>query len=179
MFRATNLSFRLASLGLIILSFSLCAFLIIVDAGIGNTPYETSDTLGRKMGFNDPLSPEHYRIIISNFRMGTLLTPVYAYAWILLSMHVLGGWFVWHLERVTSRGFRWFFGLQGLLFPMGWFGFLSLPLTVLFVAQGKLDREGIIDVPFITLTAQPIWIATAMAILAASWIGAARPGVRT
>jgi hypothetical protein len=122
------------------------------------------------MGFNDPLSLEHYRVLVSNFRFQSLLAPAYAYTWWLSAMHAMGGWLLYNAGRLNLPHIRWFFGLQVVLFPMGWLGFLLLPSTLLSIAKGTFDREGFIDVPFIALTAHPIWIGTAMIILAMSWV---------
>src|SRR4051812_45035368 len=76
--KSTNRYRRNVALGLVAVSFAVCVLIIVATAGIWNTPYETADSTGRRMGFNDPLSPEHYRIAFSNFRFSTLLAPAYA-----------------------------------------------------------------------------------------------------
>jgi len=167
--------FRNAAIALITFSFALCVLIILADVGIANTPYETTDSAGRSMGFNDPLSLEHYRILLSNFRFGTLLAPAYAYTWFLLAMHGVGVWLLFRVERVKLLRIRVFFALQGVLFPIGWLGFAALPFTIRSMLNGTFDREGIIDIPFIAVTAHPLWIATAMAIVAISWRGSLRP----
>ena len=48
-------------------SFITCAILVMLRIGIGATPYETTDSLGRAMGFNDRLYPDHYFIMLANF----------------------------------------------------------------------------------------------------------------
>ncbi len=160
---------RKAALALIIVSFLLCTFVIIADVGIHNTPSETTDSAGRTMGFNDHLSAEHYRIILSHFRFDKLLAPSYAYSGLLLIMHGLGAWLIIRVDGPGLARIRWFFAMQGLLFPIGWLGFLLLPQTVSAIMNRTLDREGMTDIPFIAATAHPIWIATAIIIFAASW----------
>ena len=160
---------RNAALAGIIVSFILSILTVILDVGIWNTPYETRDSHGRPMGFNDPLSAEHYGIIVSNFRVQHLFRPVYAYTWALWIMHALGVGLLWRVGSLGASRVRWFFGLQGALFPVGWLGFLTLPLTVDWILTRTFDREAIIDIPFIATTAHPIWIATAMLIFAVSW----------
>jgi len=151
------------------LSLVFTALVVIADAGIWNTPYETTDSAGHRMGFNDPLSMEHFGIIFSNFRIQKFFGFAYAYSWLLLVMHALGAWLLFRVERLGWRRIRWFFALQGLLFPVGWLGFIALPLMIRWLLNGTFDREAMIDAPFIALTAQPIWIATALAVFAASW----------
>jgi hypothetical protein len=153
------------SFALVVLSFAVCSFVIVAVAGIWNTPFSTTDSAGRAIGFNDRLSPEHYGIMFSNFRIQTLFDSDYFYSWLLLAMHGRGAWLIVRQGDWSPRRIRRFFALQGLLFPLGWIGFLVLPSTIRSIFHGTLDREGIIDVPFIAITAAPIWIATAMTIV--------------
>ncbi len=162
------------ALAFIVLSFILCAFIVAADVGIWNTPYETTDTAGRTMGFNDPLSMEHCRIILSNFRIRKFCELNYAYSWLLLAMHGWGAWLL--LKMDLSRPLiRWFFALQGLIFPLGWLGFLAIAAMARSVLQGTFDRESMVDLPFIALTAHPIWIMAAIAISFAGWIASHLP----
>jgi hypothetical protein len=165
---------RNVAFGLIILSLAFCVLIVVAVVGIGNTPYDAVDRTGARMGFNDHLSLEHYAILFSNFRFQSLLTSAYLYGWLLMAMHVLGGWVLLQTPRLDAPRVRWFFGLQCVLFPAGWFGFFTLPSTIWSIANGTFDREGFIDVPFIALTAHPMWIATAVTILAMSWSGSIR-----
>ena len=165
---------RNSAFGLILVSFALCAVVVAAVVGMSNTPYEVADSTGGRMGFNDPLSLEHYRILFSNFRFQSLFAPAYAYTWLLLAMHGLGGWLLLEAGRLDLPRVRRFFVLQGVLFPVGWLGFLTLPSTIWSITNGTFDREGFIDVPFIALTAHPIWLATAMIIQAMSWSGSIR-----
>ncbi len=159
-----NTNSKTVTLALILMSFALCSFVIVVVAGLWNTPFSTADSAGRTMGFNDQLSPEHYGIIVSNFRVQTLMDLDYLYTWFLLAMHGWGAWLIVRQPNGNLCGLRRFFVVQGLLFPVGWIGFFVLPWTLRSVAEGRLDREGIIDIPFIAITAHPVWIATAMLI---------------
>lgn len=161
--------YAIAASLLVGVSFVVCTVVVITDVGIWNTPYETTHSAGRRMGFNDPLSAEHWGTIFSNFRIQKLLIPAYAYSWLLLAMHGLAAWMLLRVDSLGRPLLRWFFALQGLLFPVGWLGFLALPLMIEWVLNGTFDREAIIDAPFVVLTAQPIWIATAMTIFALSW----------
>lgn len=160
-----NAKLKTISFALVVLSFAVCSFGIVAVSGLCNTPYSTTDSAGRAMGFNDRLSQEHYWIMFSNFRIQTLFDSDYYYGWFLLAMHGWGAWLIVRQGDLNPRRIRRFFALQGLLFPLGWIGFLILPSTIRSICYGTLDREGIIDVPFIALTAAPIWIATAMTIL--------------
>jgi hypothetical protein len=53
---------------------------------------------------------------------------------------------------------RWFIFLQPIVFFWGWFGFWMLPVFVgdmLFLHTS--DREGFVDVPFISIMGQGAW----------------------
>lgn len=159
-----NRPIRWLMLAMIAASFLLCSVVVILDAGLSNTPFETTDGVGHTMGFNDRLFPEHYRIIFSNFGIQALFTPEYYYDLLLLGMHGFGAWMIIRGDASVVRSVRRFFWLQSLVFPAGWIGFLALPETIHCVWNGTMDREGIIDIPFVAFTAQPIWLATAMII---------------
>jgi hypothetical protein len=169
-----GMTLRKAALLLVAVSFALCTAVIVADVGISHTPHETTDSAGRKMGFNDPLSVEHCWIMLSNFRVQKLFAPVYICSWFLLVMHGVAAWLLLRGEPLSRPGVRWFFALQGALFPLGWLGFLALPWIFRSLLKGSFDRETMIDVPFIALTAHPISIATVMTIFAASWSASAR-----
>ena len=50
------------------LTFVFALAVVALDAGVRATPYETADSEGRTMGFNDQFSTEHYRIVLGNIR---------------------------------------------------------------------------------------------------------------
>jgi hypothetical protein len=64
-------------------SFMVFAFAVVLRVGIGATPYDTTDSVGRPMGFNDPLHAEHYVIMLRNFSPTELLKLEYGYEWVL------------------------------------------------------------------------------------------------
>src|SRR5436190_956531 len=71
---------------LVVVSFLMFAVAFIIRVGIEATPYDTTDSAGHTMGFNDPLSPEHYLIILRHFPFAEILHPAYAYEWLLIAM---------------------------------------------------------------------------------------------
>lgn len=151
-------------------------FVCALDAGIKATPYETTDSRGRAMGFNDPLSAEHFLIILGNFRPHHLLSPEYIYALLLLVAHVLALGLLFRSAREGRLCRAAPFWLQSLLFPLGWMGLIVLPVTLSTAVSGRLDREGIIDIPFVLCTAQPVWVLTSVGV---AWaLRRARPRVR-
>ena len=150
---------------LVIASFVICMTAIVLRVGIGATVYEATDSAGRTMGFNDPLSAEHYRIIVGNFQVMDLLKPEHVYEWILIAAHLAGAGLLlssWVRPRFT----RWFFALQAVVFPIGVPSVFLLPLFLLELLRGTpMDREGFIDIPFIVFFAHPVWIATSLIIV--------------
>ena len=155
---------RTLLLGLVSFSMLVFAASVLLRVGIANTPYETQDSLGGRMGFNDRFTAEHYGIILTNFRIQTLFELEYLYEWFLFAMHLAGARLLVSSVYYDRRKTRWFFISQAVLFPFGWLGFVCLPGIVAGIAQLTLDREGFIDIPFFWCTAQPVWIATSLII---------------
>ena len=149
---------------LVLASFALCVIFIVLRLGLGATDYGTTDSAGRAMGFNDLLSAEHYGIMVRNFSFAALLKPEAAYEWVLLAMHAVGAGLLFFGNRVSLRLTRWFFAIQALLFPIGIPALLILPLIVMGLVTGDMDREGFIDIPFIICTAHPVWVLTSFTI---------------
>lgn len=149
---------------LVLASFVLCAIFIILRVGLGATVYGTTDSAGRTMGFNDLLSAEHYGIMVRNFSFAALLRPEAAYEWVLLTMHLVGAGLLLFGNHVSLRLTRWFFALQALLFPFGVPALLILPLIVMGIVTGDMDREGFIDIPFIICTAHPVWLLASFSV---------------
>jgi hypothetical protein len=57
---------------LVILSLGFTVWVIGYRGGVGATPYDTVDSMGRTMGFNDHFSHEHYRIIVGNMNLAQI-----------------------------------------------------------------------------------------------------------
>jgi hypothetical protein len=115
------------------------------------------------MGFNDPLSAEHFGIIVHNFRPADFLRLEHAYDWMLLVMQSTGATLLLTAPRVSVRVTRWFFAVQAAIFPLG-LVFCWVPFLLLFISQ-PMDREGFIDVPFIPLFGQSMWVLTSLILL--------------
>ncbi len=155
---------RLILLGLIAVSFAAFLLLLVLRVGVALTSPETTDSAGRTMGFNDRFSAEHYSILVRNFSLGALFQREWFYEWILAGMHLVGLILLLSGFGYGRRFTRVFFFAQAVIFPFGWIGFPFLPGFLANLAALKLDRESFIDVPFLWLTAQPIWIALAVTI---------------
>lgn len=157
------------ALALVLISLISTLGFIALDVGMAQTPWETTDSAGHAMGFNDRLSLEHYRIALAHFRLQTLVSADYAYSLLLI---VAQGLVVVGIVRpggLESLRIRWFLGFQALLFPAG---ILTPVLTfgvVWQMCRGAYDREGFIDVPFVVMTAQPIWVAVSAVLCFWGW----------
>jgi hypothetical protein len=147
-----------ASLAVFVASAVLCV-------GIDATPYNTIDSEGRTMGFNDVFSREHYVIAVGNFRPMRLLTTEYTYEWVLLAAHLVGATLLVACGRACSRATRWFFAAQVIVFPLGVPALLLLPILVGECLLGSMDREGFVDIPFVLVFSQSVWIATSITIM--------------
>ena len=149
---------------LVLASFLVFGLTIVSGVGLDATPYETTDSAGRPMGFNDPLHAEHYLIMLRNFRPTGLLKVEYAYEWILFCAHSLGAWILLSRGRVSARVRKRFFVAQVALFPLG---ILALPILAHIVWAfliGRVDREVFVDLPFIPVVTQPVWVVTSLII---------------
>jgi hypothetical protein len=153
-------------LALIILaSFIWCATAVILRIGIGETPYDTVDSSGRPMGFNDPLGWKHYLIMVRHFRFAAFLKPERIYEWVLFAMHAAGALLLFMSKTpLRARVARWFFAVQPLIFPLGVPSILFLPVFVFGIFSGT-DREGFVDLPFILCATQPVWLLASYAIM--------------
>ena len=62
-------------LAALLVAFSLVFALVLQAflAALQATPYETVDSAGREMGFNDVFTPEHYGIIVRSMSVGRTL----------------------------------------------------------------------------------------------------------
>lgn len=149
---------------LVLVSFGFSLVTLIVRHGIGGTPYDAVDSLGRPMGFNDPLNAEHYFIIVQNFKPTKLLQLENVYDTLLLFVHLVGMWLLIRAGESCSRFTRWFFVSQPLIFPIGFLALPQFPFLMLMPFVGWLDREAFIDIPFIAFIAHPFWIATSLTI---------------
>lgn len=156
-------------LALIGLCFVYALAVVALDAGVRATPWETADSQGRTMGFNDRFSAEHYRVVLGNIRPGQILQPRYFYEWILLAMMAVGAWRLRSDGISGTRATRWFFFGQSALFFFGWLsiGFLQWPDTIVDLLRCTLDREDFVDMPFTWMMAQPPWVLVSFVIGAA------------
>ncbi len=152
---------RWQSMALVVLSLVFGLSVIAFQAGLGATAYETTDSEGRTMGFNDRFSREHYGIILGNVSLQG--TPGSMHDLIFVGMHGLA------LGLLAGvRDGKWmirFCLLQPLVFPLGLLGIYILPLWVADIAYYRTsDRESFVDVPFVPIMAGGFWLWVVAAI---------------
>lgn len=159
-------SYFLALIGLCV-AVNLCLTVLVV--GIDVTPWETKDSQGRTMGFNDRFSPEHYRIALGNFHPAALFKWQYSYEWLLLAAQGVALWCLWSEPRSARRATRWFFLVQPAVFFIGTISlvFLMPPNLLADVLSFRADRETFIDIPFLELMAQAPWVIVSWTIAVA------------
>jgi hypothetical protein len=158
----TTFNRRLALL--VLFSFLFVAASIALRIGIDVTPYETTDSAGRTMGFNDRFSAEHYAMALRNFQWGALLSPERAYEWLLLAANGLGAVILLRTGAGCTRLTRWYFALQALVFPWGLALIPLLPISVVAIFRGTADREDFTDFPCFSVPAYSMWVATALIV---------------
>jgi hypothetical protein len=153
----------LISLALITVIVFVAATCVLV--GILHTPYNATDSVGRKIGFIDPLSSEHYEIIVGNFRPRDLLHFDYIVHWgyfaaQIVALVLLGTKIFWR------KTVKIFFAMQLLFLPVGLLGALVLIDVVFSIPAGTVDRETFVDIPaFNVLVSAPLWMATSVGAL--------------
>jgi hypothetical protein len=74
---------------------------------------------------------------------------------------------------ICSR--RWFFLAQAAFFPLAFPALLLLPLLGARLCTGRMDREDFVDLPFIMIVAQPVWVVSSL-FVAFALTQAARAG---
>ena len=153
---------------LIVASFFMFVLGFVLRVGIGATPYDTTDSAGRPMGFNDPLNSEHYLIILQHFRPVELLKAEHAYEWLLLGMQAVGAWLLLASPRFSVRATRWFFAVQPVIFPLGLLLCYAPPCFLLGLLIDGFDREGLTDYPFVFsmgALAHSTWVVSSLIIV--------------
>ena len=160
-----NLASRKPSLTILLAAGLMMAMLVALSVGIGATSYETTDSLGRPMGFNDPLHKEHYWSILRNFSPLRFFQLGYLYEWVLLALFLTGFWLLYSPAHFGRRSTRIFFAVQSLIFPFAWLGLGMMPGLIHNMFSGRLTREDFIDIPFLWVTAHTVWILTSLLIV--------------
>ena len=155
---------QVAQFGLLLGSFLCCTVVFALEIGLRSTPYDTVDSMGHGMGFNDPFRAEHYGIMASNIGIKGFLEYENHYSGTLLAAHLVGFVVIFLTGRKEWLWTRWYFAIQGFIFPLGWIGLFFLPFNVSAIASGSLDREAAIDLPFTTMITNPVWFITASAV---------------
>jgi hypothetical protein len=156
-------------------SFVLFAIALVLQLGIQEV--NAPDSQGRPMGFNDPLSWEHYGMMVQHFRPVALFRWWRWYDWVLLGMQIMGATLLWRRNTTSARNTRSFFAAQPLFFPLGVPSMLILPFILFNHLLGDLgDREGFEDVPFSLMIAQGSWLWASL-IIAVAFHGP-KPSVR-
>lgn len=149
---------RLLASGLILLSLAFALLVLAFSAALHATPEHLVDSLGHPMGFNDPLSFEHYAIIASHASLQGTLAHVSAYDAVLLLMHPLALIALWmasqrsHLKTLALTQF--------LLFPLALLGLPFLIGIPVYALLQQADRETFIDGPMVEALMQPFWLLT-------------------
>ena len=136
-----------------------------IRGGVAATPYDTTDSKGRTMGFNDVFSEEHYAILLRNADWPHAVEQMNGdssewsmegvYNWSLVAVH---GIFLVMLTKCSARTIRWFLFVQPVFFFLGWFGFWFLPIEIVELLWAHTnDRESFVDIPYIAIMSQGAW----------------------
>lgn len=144
----------------VLLSLCVLGWAAWLRGGVGATAYDTQDSAGRTMGFNDVFSGEHYLILLKNADVANAVEQMGHglegwHNWGLVAAHAV---LAWLLFSASARVVRWFLLLQPLIFFFGWMGFWYLPIAVADVVwMHTSDREGFVDISYIAILGQGAW----------------------
>jgi len=147
----------------VLLSLAVFAGSAWLRGGIGATPYETTDSAGRTMGFNDVFSAEHYGIILRNASLRAAWEQLgddapWAPLWHLLLL-LAHGVLLWMLRRCGARAIRCFLVVQPVFFFLGLLGLIVVPMSLADLLWLRAaDRESYIDIPYIAVMSEGMWL---------------------
>lgn len=150
-----QISFTVAIL-LSVLPLFLAAWFL---GGLESTSFDATDSQGRRLGFNDVLSEEHYGMIWAKGTAQLAKSELKGWSMLLLLQQaiflgaVLAG-------QARSKPFTWLLWLQPAFFFWGLVGLYIMPICLLdwlnpFTGN---DREAYVDVPFVEIMGQGAWL---------------------
>ena len=154
---------RRAVVWAVLLSLAVFAGSAWLRGGIGATAYETTDSAGRTMGFNDVFSAEHYGIILRNASLRAAWEQLgedspWAPLWHLLLL-LAHGVLLWMLRRSGARPIRLFLVVQPVLFFLGLLGLIVVPMSLADLLWFRAStRESFIDIPYIAVMSEGVWL---------------------
>ncbi len=141
---------------IILASFGFQLMVLLLEAGYRSTPFGTADSAGNELGFNNPITNELIWIMFSRVRVESLFADFGWYFLLCLLAHLVGLCVVWIAGSRRTR--MVFFGLQTILFPLGWLPMFWLgPVLVAQTFFGTFDGETIADGPLNMFFAHVTW----------------------
>ena len=161
-----RITLRTYFLALVGLCFVMTVFSMVLVAGVEATPWETKDSQGGMMRYNDRFSLEHYWIALGNFRPASLLRVRFAYEWLVMAAMMVGAWCLGADARSTRRATRWYFLAQLAIFFPGTLCVMLLywPIVVFQLIGFQADRETFVDLPIAQVVTQSPWILVSLTI---------------
>ena len=139
----------------VLLSFTILLAAAWIRGGVASTAYDTRDSHGRTMGFNDVFSGEHYSILLGKANWPEAVKQLEPLDGLLIAAHVA---LLILLATASARTIRWFLWPQAVVFFWGWAGFWFLPIAIFdLVWAHTSDREGFVDIPYISILSQGAW----------------------
>lgn len=159
MTRKTQISWTV----IILVSLAFQLMFVLLEAGFYSTPYGTLDSSGNELGFNNLITSSHVEIMLSNIGVRGLFGGLRWYFVLCLGAHVAGLVVVWGSFR--RRGRLMFFGLQTILFPLGWIPLLWMgPLMAIDSLLNGFDGEAITDGPLNMIFVHVTWWFVSLAL---------------
>ena len=155
-------STRCLFVALICFNFALYVAATMLEAGYYNTPYETKDSKGNPLGFNDTITMELYGIMFLNADWNSFCKRIGVYSGLYVLTQFVGLIAVVTTKEMNEAKAKWrmyYFFLQPVLFPAGWLGLLLLPVFLL-----GADGETITDGIPLGWIFQPVWFAICISL---------------
>ena len=137
-------------------SFFLLLAIAWIRGGVASTSYDTRDSQGRTMGFNDTFSAEHYGILLRNGSPGAAAAQMNSHDWALVAAHIV---VLILITRAQPRHLKRLLWIQPVLFFWGVPALYWMPLELsgLLYFHGN-TRESFVDIPYISIMSQGAWL---------------------
>lgn len=116
-----------------------------------------ADSSGNPIGFNDPITDEHIRMMLAQAPVSAVFAEAGWYFSLCLLAH-LGGLSVIWLANRQPKQLAAYFGFQTVLFPLGWIPiFWFTPLLALIDLFTGFDGETLTDAPLNLIGTHSLW----------------------
>lgn len=141
---------------IILASLAFQWFVAVLGAGY-RALHGVADSAGNPIGFNDPVTNEHIRMMFAQVSVGAVFAEAGWYFSLCLLAHLGGLSMIWLANRQPKRPAA-YFGFQTVLFPLGWIPiFWFTPFLALIDLFAGFDGETLTDAPLNLFGTHSLW----------------------